>query len=92
MLNDWLIRHVPHLVQLATLPFDRVAHEGYFGTIGWSLTRKDGWPNNCFKVSFDDIDRYLLAQYRESKSEIAMGLYALTERTRDVRLCHSDKK
>jgi hypothetical protein len=79
MLTAWLVRHTPHLVQLATLPFDRVGHERYFGTLGWSLTREHWWPDTCFKVSFDDIDRYLVAQYAESKSEIAIGLYALTE-------------
>jgi hypothetical protein len=79
MLNEWLVRNLPHFIRLATLPFDQTTHKRYVDSIGWISTREKWWPESCFKVRFDDIDRDLVAVYKESEAGIAIGLYALTE-------------
>lgn len=78
MLKAWLVRNVPHLIELAALPFDSVTHERYFATIGWPVTREKWRPENCLKVHFNDIDCGLVAVYKESETCIAIGLFALT--------------
>src|SRR6516162_2951931 len=78
MLKSWLECHVHNLVQLARLRFDHKTHERYLAAIGWTATRKEWWPETTFKVHFGEIDRDLIAVYKESETRIAIGLYALT--------------
>jgi hypothetical protein len=77
MLDAWLVRHVPHLVQLAAIPFDRVTHERYFATIGWTVIRESWYPETCVEIRFDDVGRRLVAMYDESETSLGTGLYAL---------------
>src|SRR5690349_14809007 len=77
--NAWLLEQLPHLIQLAKLPFDQVSHEKFCQRIGWEVVREDWYPETCFEVHFDDVERRLIAVYDDGECGIGIGLYALGE-------------
>lgn len=76
-INEWLAQQVPHLIQMAALPFELEAHEDFCERIGWEPFREDWYPENCFEVQFEEVERRLFAVYDETEFGVAIGLFAL---------------
>jgi hypothetical protein len=78
-INQWLVDQLPHVIEMAKLPFDQVTHEAFCRRVGWELFREDWYSDQeCFfEVRFDGFKRRLVAVYGEPESGIGIGLYAL---------------
>ena len=82
-LDQWLVGQLPHLIQLAALPFEQVRHEAFCERVGWEAVRDDCYPESCFGVHFEEVERRLIAVYDEPEAEIGMGLYVLGDEAGD---------